>query len=219
MNIFQPQYPTTRKQRRPQEDLDAAQAQGQLLPAQYVDPIKLQKNFKLAPVEHPDTTPMTAVRDRECSFWVRKATSEDGQGILDCLRAAFDQYRSEYTPGAFTDTVPDSDTIHERLHTMSVFLALSQGKVIGTIGCSVNGAEGHLRGMAVSPDRQGCGVAEALLARAEMELRNQGCQYVTLDTTEPLKRAIRFYQKHGFTPTGRVSAFFGMNLFEYKKTL
>ena len=32
-------------------------------------------------------------------------------------------------------------------------------------------------------------------------------------------RAIRFYERHGYRPTGRVSDFFGMELIEYAKEL
>ena len=45
----------------------------------------------------------------------------------------------------------------------------------------------------------------------------KGCSLVTLDTTEPLERATRFYEKHGYRLSGRVSEFFGMPLFEYVK--
>ena len=162
---------------------------------------------------------MTTVGNHEPSFSLRKATLEDGEAIVDCLKAAFDPYRSEYTPDAFADTVLDSNTVKKRISDMCIFVAVSEGEIVGTIGCSANGAEGHLRGMAVSPERQGSDIAAALLRAAEDELVEQGCQYVTLDTTEPLRRAIRFYQKHGFTATGRVSDFFGMNLYEYKKEL
>ena len=40
-----------------------------------------------------------------------------------------------------------------------------------------------------------------------------------LDTTEPLQRAVRFYLRHGFRASGRVTDFFGMPLFEYLKIL
>jgi ribosomal protein S18 acetylase RimI-like enzyme len=42
---------------------------------------------------------------------------------------------------------------------------------------------------------------------------------VTLDTTRPLQRAIRFYERHGYRQTGRVSDFYGMELIEYAKEL
>jgi N-acetylglutamate synthase-like GNAT family acetyltransferase len=152
-------------------------------------------------------------------YQIRKADAKDADGILGCLRTAFEPYRAQYTPKGFADTVLDSETIQRRICEMSVLIAVSEGNIIGTIGCAVNRAEGHLRGMAVAPDWQGAGVASALLRVAENELRKNGCTFVTLDTTAPLKRATAFYEKHGFSASGKVSDFFGMPLYEYSKSL
>jgi len=78
---------------------------------------------------------------------------------------------------------------------------------------------GHIRGMAVLPDYQGKGAADQLLHAAEAALRAAGCTRVTLDTTAPLQRAIRFYERNGYRATGHVSDFYGMELFEYEKDL
>lgn len=157
-------------------------------------------------------------------FQIRKADANDGAAILDCLAAAFEGYRNQYTADAFADTVLDSQTVQHRLREMCVFVAVSDGKIVGTIGCSVHRtegqeAEGHLRGMAVLPEWQGTQLASALLQTAEAELIKNSCTRVTLDTTEPLTRAIRFYERHGFSASGRISDFFGMRLYEYSKTL
>lgn len=111
--------------------------------------------------------------------------------------------------------------LEERLREMTVFVADDDALgVVGTIALGVPApGEGHLRGMAVRPSHQGRGVAERLLQAAEEELRNRGCARVTLDTTEPLERAIRFYQHHGYRATGIVRDFFGMRLLEYAKDL
>jgi GNAT superfamily N-acetyltransferase len=71
--------------------------------------------------------------------------------------------------------------------------------------------------MAVLPSWQGSGVAAALLQHAESELANQGCTFISLDTTEPLRAAMRFYEKNGYRRSGIVTDFFGMPLFEYVK--
>ena len=152
-------------------------------------------------------------------YQIRKASGKDSDGILACLQTAFEPYRTQYTPQGFADTVLDFETIKSRMCEMCVLIAVAEGRVIGTIGYAVNGTEGHLRGMAVSPEWQGSGVATALLRAAEDELRTNGCTFVTLDTTAPLKRATRFYEKHGFSASGRVSDFFGMPLYEYAKPL
>ena len=155
------------------------------------------------------------------SFAIRKATYEDCAAVLDCLRSAFAPYRESYTPEAFSDTVLTPDSFRHRLAEMSVVVATStSGEVIGTIAYKVlEGGEGHLRGMAVRPEWHGRGLSIGLLEKAEDELRKAGCKIITLDTTEPLRRAIRFYEQNGYRPTGKVGCFFGMPLFEYSKTI
>ena len=155
------------------------------------------------------------------SFAIRNATHKDCAGILECLRLAFAPYRESYTPEAYLDTVLTPETFRHRLSDMSVFVATgTSGEVVGTIACKIlEGGEGHLRGMAVHPEWQGSGVSTCLLERAEDELRKAGCRTVTLDTTEPLKRATRFYERNGFQRTGKIGCFFGMPLFEYSKSL
>ena len=154
------------------------------------------------------------------SYSIRKAIEDDAAAILACLQAAFEPFRTQYTLTGYADTVLSPETIRRRMQTMVILVAECSGAVAGTIGCAaVGNGEGHLRGMAVLPDQQGSGLAEALLHAAEGELRSLGCTRVTLDTTEPLRRAIRFYERNGYRSTGRVEDFFGMALYEYAKEL
>lgn len=152
---------------------------------------------------------------------IRRAGAGDAGGVLDCLRLAFELYRESYTPEAFQDTVLSAATIQRRLAEMSLFVAVSGGgEIVGTVGCNTIGNdEGHIRGMAVRPDHAGTGVAQRLLEAVESELRRRGCSRISLDTTEPLERAMRFYERNGFRPSGVVRDFFGMPLLEYVKTL
>ena len=134
---------------------------------------------------------------------------------------AFEPYRSSYTPDAFSDTILTPETIQQRLASMSIFVAVTEsGDIIGTIACAViDGGEGHLRGMAFLPQWQGHGIAEKLLHAAEAELIATNCARITLDTTEPLLRAMRFYEKQGYRRSGKITDFFGMPLHEYVKDL
>lgn len=156
---------------------------------------------------------------------VRRALAGDSEGISRCLGAAFEPYRASYTAGAFADTVPALEKVLERIATMSLFVAVDEsGEVVGTIGWAMVGEgvsedEGHIRGMAVDPRFQGGGIADQLLRAVEAELRDRGCSRVSLDTTAPLERAVRFYERNGFRVSGKVVDFFGMSLFEYVKLL
>jgi len=175
---------------------------------------------------------------------IRPATTDDAAAILQCLATAFAPYQKDYSPAAFTDTVLTRETVHFRLQQMHVLVATADGNVIGTIAgmCNTNmsnpnisdthmgnanlgntntpdanAGEGHLRGMAILPHWRGSGVAAKLLTAIEPWLGSQGCKRITLDTTLPLKTAMRFYEKHGYHRSGAISDFFGMPLTEYVK--
>ena len=103
---------------------------------------------------------------------------------------------------------------------MTVYAAIApNGEVVGTVASEQEGLQGHLRGMAVRPCWQGHAVAERLLRTVEHDLQAAGCERVNLDTTVPLQRAVRFYQRNGFLPSGRITDFYGMPLHEYVKPL
>lgn len=71
-------------------------------------------------------------------------------------------YKASYTAAAFADTVLTGETIRQRLTDMTVLVAVDPfDHVIGTIAyrCAVGG-EGHIRGMALCPERHGSGVAQ-----------------------------------------------------------
>jgi len=164
---------------------------------------------------------------------VRVAGERDIEAVQSCLAAAFEPYRAAYTPGAFLDTVPDREGVALRMRTMTILVVdriavvgadlparEGAGRVIGTVGYQVSEpGVGHLRGMAVLPEFHGCGAAESLLAAAEAGLRALGCARVTLDTVPPLERAIRFYERLGYRPTGVVGDLHGMPLIDYEKRL
>lgn len=158
---------------------------------------------------------------REDHFSIRKAVIDDAPGILRCLRSAFGDYEDDYTPDAFHDTVLDLPSLGQRMTRMTLLVALDpHGNIVGTVGLErLGAAEGHIRGMAVLPEWQGRGVAQSLLEAAEAELVLHDCSCMTLDTTEPLERAMRFYERNGFKRSEEVGEFFGMPLIRYVKAL
>jgi ribosomal protein S18 acetylase RimI-like enzyme len=157
----------------------------------------------------------------ELQFVIRKAVQQDSPGILRCLGEAFEPYRKDYTRDAFLDTVLTAERLEVRLRAMSIFVAVGfSDEIVGTVACSrANADEGHIRGMAVLPSWHGVGIAQKLLDAAQVALRMSGCRRVTLDTTQPLQRAIAFYRRNGFRASGSVTDFFGMPLYEYEKEL
>jgi ribosomal protein S18 acetylase RimI-like enzyme len=155
------------------------------------------------------------------SFSIRKAREDDAPGILECLQEAFEPYRDSYTAGAFLDTVPPLEALQKRVASMCVFVATTpSGQIAGTVACRVvSPEEGHVRGMAVRAGWPGTGVAPELIRAVETEFRGRNCARISLDTTAPLERAMRFYEKHGFRRSGKITEFFGMQLIEFVKAL
>lgn len=150
---------------------------------------------------------------------IRPATVEDSNGIQRCLGAAFEPYRTQYSPGAYADTVLNDEALLSRLQQMHILVATAGGRVVGTVSGTAHDQTGHLRGMAVLPEWRGSGIAARLLAASEAYLRTHGCKRVTLNTTLPLEPAMRFYEKNGYERSENVSDFFGMPLLEYVKRL
>jgi|SRR5215475_6602532 len=159
--------------------------------------------------------------DIDRRYSIRNATTNDVAGLLECLRRAFEPFRELYTRNAYEDTVLTPETLTQRLASMQVYVAVTDtNAVVGTVACKViDQKQGHLRGMAVLPEWQSAGVAEALLRTAEAALITSGCSIITLNTTDPLERAVRFYKRNGFRPTGEAADFFGMPLYQYAKTI
>ncbi len=155
-------------------------------------------------------------------FIIRLATIKDAKAIHEVLLAAFEEYRSYYSPEGFTDTVLSEEKAKVRIKETKVYVAIDQhGKIIGTIGWQkLNKEEGHIRGMGVVPIRQGkSSPAMSLLKRVERDAKLENCKILTLDTTEILKRAQKFYEKNGYKWTGKTGDFFGSIIYEFAKTL
>ena len=155
-------------------------------------------------------------------YKVRKAEKKDAKGIHEVVLAAFEKFRDFYSPEGFANTVMSEEATLERINEMTLFVAIDQNsEIIGTIGWrKLSEKEGHIRGMAVHPKRQGKNSPAAeLLQKVENDARFQGCSFLTLDTTAILKRAQNFYKKHGFKKTGKIGDFFGSTIYEYAKKI
>ncbi len=151
---------------------------------------------------------------------VRRAREEDAGKVSACLESAFMPYRPQYTCLAFEATVPGPQEVLGRIQSMAVYVAsVPDCDVVATVGSTINGKEAHLRGMAVLPAWQGHFIADHLFRSVEEDLVEAGCERLTLGTTLPLERAIRFYERNGFLRSGRVTDFHGMPLYEYVKPL
>jgi ribosomal protein S18 acetylase RimI-like enzyme len=137
---------------------------------------------------------------------VRLATSEDAEAISDILRVAFSELKDGYTPEAFEVVTPSAEVIATRFAQGPQWVAIIDGRPVGTV--SVFPEPGHLyiRSMAVLPETQGAGVGKNLLDAVEVYAIEAGFERLFLHTTYFSKSAIRLYEKCGFKWVGDTTA-------------
>ena len=103
---------------------------------------------------------------------------------------------------------------------MKVYVAItSNGEIVGTIASGMKEKRVTCEAWLFALDGKGAVLLNSCFIQPRTIYSPAGCKRVTLDTTAPLERAIRFYRKNGFVPTGGVTDFFGMPLYEYAKPL
>lgn len=83
--------------------------------------------------------------------------------------------------------------------TGDFWVAVSEGKVVGTVGLLDIGAQQvALRKMFVAKEFRGSGAAQALLQKAVNHCRANNLREIYLGTTDKFLAAHRFYEKNGF---------------------
>ena len=83
------------------------------------------------------------------------------------------------------------------------FVACDQGKVVGYVGSQSVLGWADMMNLAVSPDHRRMGVAEQLIQRLIVHLKENDVSCLTLEVRESNHPAITLYEKLGFTEVGR----------------
>ncbi len=86
-----------------------------------------------------------------------------------------------------------------------MFVALSGGKVVGTIMAGYDGHRGWLYSLAVLPEHRGKGTGSALVRHAEQILHTHGCLKINLQILESNSPVLSFYESLGYRIEPRVS--------------
>ncbi|MEQ9443947.1 MAG: GNAT family acetyltransferase [Rhodospirillaceae bacterium] len=86
-----------------------------------------------------------------------------------------------------------------------IFVAETDGQIVGTTMAGYDGHRGWLYGVAVHPDHQRQGIATELVNHAVAKLRSLGCLKVNLQVREGNESVTAFYESLGFEVEPRVS--------------
>lgn len=131
-----------------------------------------------------------------------RAGPGDAEAVAAILLQAFEPLRERYTPAAFAATTPPASALRGRLPEGPTWLALLDGKPVGTVSAVARGPDLYVRSMAVLPEARGLGVGRRLLAEVDAYARAQGHRRLTLSSTPFLDAALALYASAGFVPTG-----------------
>jgi uncharacterized damage-inducible protein DinB/GNAT superfamily N-acetyltransferase len=154
----------------------------------------------------------------EPSGAIRPATARDAEAIAALLADAFVEFQSLYTPDGYHATTPDRDEVQRRFTDGPVWIAEHDGAVAGTVSAVVRPDGVYIRGMAVSPTVRGRGVGRLLLNQVEQFALSQQRAKLYLSTAPFLSRAIRLYERAGYTRTSAPPyELFGTALFTMEK--
>jgi GNAT superfamily N-acetyltransferase len=174
------------------------------------------------------------MRDVPAGIELRKATTDDIETVIGLIEAEIRRYR-EWAPD-FQSHGP-TPQMRERLSPLYedderawILLAFEGDEAVGVASLStITGADARvppegtifLWQMFVRRDRQGSGLAVALLDRLVEEARRRGYRRVVLWTPAGAAQARRFYEREGFALTGEEDAdsSFGLPLVQYGRDL
>jgi len=151
---------------------------------------------------------------------VREATTAETSGILVCLSAAFEVYRGSNTPAACRHrthprNTPETLARDDRIRSNG---EIRRDRWHDCLQCRQPGRRPHSRNGDTSQR------ARQRYCRAIVDPRGSVFPPKKLRADQPrydraLKRAIRFYERSGFSTSGKVRDFFGMPLYEYFKAI
>jgi putative acetyltransferase len=143
---------------------------------------------------------------------IRLAEEHDAEGISATLRAAFAEFKTLYTPPAFSATTPSADQIAERFAEGPIWIAELADTIVGTVATVPKGSELYIRSMAVRPSARGSGIGARLLNTVEAFAAAHRYRRLLLNTAPFLLAAVQLYERHGFRYTGEQPDLFGTQL-------
>ena len=118
--------------------------------------------------------------------------------VIELWKTAFGYDAPHNAPGLVIDKKLD-------MKDDLFFVALFEGRVVGTIMAGYDGHRGWLYSVAVHPDCRHKGLGAALVRHAEKALMGRGCVKINLQIADGNERVTGFYESLGFVVEKRVS--------------
>jgi ribosomal protein S18 acetylase RimI-like enzyme len=129
---------------------------------------------------------------------IRPFQESDEQDVVALWRAVFG-YPAPHNDPAFV--IQCKLAIQRDLF----FVALLDGRLVGTVLGGYDGHRGWIYSLAVSPGARRRGIGTALMGHVERALRGRGCPKINLQVLASNAEAVPFYEKLGYSVEERVS--------------
>jgi ribosomal-protein-alanine acetyltransferase len=140
----------------------------------------------------------TELRPERPRSRLRRLRAEDPQAVAEILRQSPE---AVFWPEA---------SVKEVLEWKGILGIASEaaGRVVGFLIGRQTGEEAEVLNLAVAPGNRRRGKGGGLLKMAVEELRTRGVSRVFLEVRESNATGIAFYEKHGFSKTGRRQGYY-----------
>jgi ribosomal protein S18 acetylase RimI-like enzyme len=112
------------------------------------------------------------------------------------------EYRSHYTQKAFAASTPGVQKVKERIHNKSVWVAICNAKIAGTVSATCIGDDLYIRSMAVDAEFRDAGIARELMKEMEELAKENKCKNLKLTSAFFLIPAMGLYKSLGFIEVG-----------------
>ena len=116
--------------------------------------------------------------------------------LLTLINEVFDDYP---IPVYWTEREFEMDMIENRISLEDSFFLFKDSIPVGFIVIAINNKKARIDSMGVKKDYRGTGCAELLLQHTLENLKWKKIETVMLEVIESDKRAVRFYDKQGFS--------------------
>jgi len=127
---------------------------------------------------------------------IRKAEPNDAESLGRCIEAAYAEWR-------ITDLPPMSDDCAAEIAENDVWVAETDGDIVGGLILVPSRGFMLLANVAVHPEWRGAGIGRRLLMLAETEATGHGYAEIRLNTHAGMPETIRLYSRNGWTQIGR----------------
>ena len=133
---------------------------------------------------------------------------------------AFKPYKKYYTKKAYDATVISPRQINDRLLDNEVYIlvAIYNSEIVGTVSVNKEDSSSfYICSMAVKPSFQGKGIGSYLLEEIIKLSVEKKVKTLSLESYDPLEKALNFYEFFGFEKTGKNRNYHGIEIFEMIK--